>query len=236
MAGDIGQFTPLAIQSAVFIQGLVLSDPLSVAQGIQRAVGGTFDGQPGVFPVPPNAPQNVPRILLKDRMERYQCRISGERLDLAFDGSKMREKSIGTVWDEYAVILRQLAEYLKKKNPTKVWRLGLVVRLFKALQESAVMHIRKRYLRDDRFGNPYELHLSVLDRKRLGQFGINRWLRLRPTRKKDDPSDDRGLLVEVDINTLAEEKNDFSEEEITQFFEEAFQHVVREDVRLLEAE
>ena len=71
MAADIEQFTPLSIQSAMFVRGLDFSDPLSVAQAIRGAVGGLFDGQPGVFPVPPNAPENVPTIVLKDRLENY---------------------------------------------------------------------------------------------------------------------------------------------------------------------
>jgi hypothetical protein len=236
MTPDIQDFTPLAIQSAVFVHGLVFSDPLALAQAVQRAVGGVFDGQPAVLPVPPNAPGNVPRILLKDRLERYQCKVSAGRFDLAFDGSKRRETPIGIVWDEYSGIIRQLAEYLKKKNPTRVWRLGLVVRLFKVLPRSASIHIRETYFKDDRFQNAYEIHVSVLDKECMGTFNINRWLRVRPLRKRDDPEDDRGLGVDVDINTLAEEKNDFTEEEITEFFEEAFQHVVLRDIRLLNSE
>ena len=236
MAAEIEQFIPLAIQSAMFLRGLAFSDPLALAQGLQRAVGGLFDGQPGVFPVPPNAPENVPRILLKDRLERYQCKVSSGRLDLAFDGSKKQESSVAAVWDEYSGIIRQLAEYFKKKNPIRVWRLGFIVRLFRVLRESASAHIREKYLKDDRFENPYELHLSVLDKECMATFNINRWLRLRPSRKKDDPENDRGLMVDVDINTPAEENNDFSEEEITQFYEEAFQHVVLKDIRLLSSD
>jgi len=236
MAADIEQFTPLSIQSAIFVRGLVFSDPLSMAQAIRRAAGGIFDGQPGVFPVPPNAPENVPRIILNDTLKRYQCKISAERLDLAFNGSRKKPSSIGILWDEYSGIIRQLAEYLKKKNPTRVWRLGLVVRLFKVLGGSANTYLREKYLRDDRFGNAYEFHLSVLDKESMGRFSINRWLRLRPMRKRDDPEDDRGLVVEIDINTPAEKNNDFAEEEITHFFEEAYQHIVLQDMLLVDAE
>ena len=236
MAADIEQFTPLTIQAAFFIRRLDLADPLFVAQAIRHAVGGILDGQPGVFPVPPNAPENVPRIVLRDKMGRYECKVSTGRLDLAFDGSKKKAASVGGVWDEFSGTLRQLAEYLRKKNPTRVWRLGLIVRLFKVLEGSANRHIREKYLKDDRFHDPHEIHLSVLDKEQMGPFRINRWLRLRPMRKRDDPADDRGLVVEIDVNTLAEEDNDFTEEEITHFFEEAYQHIALEDMRLVDAE
>ncbi len=236
MAADIEQFTPLSVQSAMFVHRLDFSDPLSIAQAIRAAAGGIFDGQPGVFPVPPNAPESVPRILLKDRQEKYECKVSTGRLDFAFDGSKKKASSIGTLWDDYNGIIRQLAEYLKKQNPTRVWRLGLVVRLFKVLEGSANTHIRERYLKDDRFQNPHETHLSVLNKESMGPFSINRWLRLRPMRKRDDPQDDRGFVVEVDINTPAEENNDFSEREITEFFEEAYQHIAVEDMLLVDIE
>ncbi len=238
MAADIEQFTPLSVQSAIFVRGLDLSDPLSVAQGIRGAAGGIFDGQPGVFPVPPNAPENVPRILLKDREGKYQCKVSTGRLDLAFDGSKRKASSIGMLWDEYSGIIRQLAEYLKKKNPTRVWRLGLVVRLFKVLGGSANVHIREKYLSPALAGfqDPYEMHLSVLNKESMGRFSINRWLRLRPMRKRDDPNDDRGFVVEVDINTPAEGADNYTEQEITDFFEEAYQHIVIEDMLLVDVE
>lgn len=239
MAADIEQFTPLSIQSAMFLRGLDFSDPLGMAQAIRAAVGGTFDGQPGVFPVPPNAPENVPRIVLKDRLEKYQCKVSAGRLDLAFDGSKGKPSprgGVGVLWDEYSGIIRQLAEYLKKKNPTRVWRLGLVVRLFKVLEGSANKHICEKYLRNGRFQDPYEVHVSVLNKESMGKFSINRWLRLRPMRKSDDPNDDRGLAVEIDINTPVEETSDFTEEEITRFFEEAYQHIALEDMLLVDTE
>lgn len=236
MSADIEQFTALSIQSAMFVRGLDFSDPLSMAQAVRHAVGGVFDGQPGVFPVPPNAPPNVPRIVLADRANRYQCKLSAERLDLAFDGSKGKSESVGIVWDGYSGIIRQLAEYLKKKNPTMVWRLGLVMRLFKVLTGSANSHIQDAYLKGDRFHEAYELQLNVLNREKMGGFTINRWLRLRAMRKKDDPRDDRGLVVEVDINTPAEQNNDFREEEITAFFEEAYQHIAVKDMLLVDVE
>ncbi len=236
MAARIEEFTPVSIQAGIFIRGLDLSDALGVAQAIRRAAGGAFDGQPGVFPVPPNAPPNVPRIVLTDRAKKYQCKVSVERVDLAFDGSKGKPEAIGVIWDEFSGMIRQLAEYLKKKNPTRVWRLGLVVHLFKVLEGSANLHIREKYLKDDRFQDPHELHLHVLNKEQMGRFNINRWLRLRPMRKTDDPQDDRGLAVEVDINTLAEENSDFAEEEITDFFERGYQHIATQDMLLVDIE
>ncbi len=236
MAADIEQFTALSIQAAMFVRGLDFSDPLSMAQAIRHSVGGILDGQPGVFPVPPNAPPDVPRIVLADKTKKYQCKLSAARVDLGFDGSKVRPGPIGIVWDECCGMIRQLAEYLKKKNPTRVWRLGLVIQLFKVLQGSANVHIREKYLKDDRFQDPYELHVSVLNRKQVGRFSINRWLRIRPMRKRDAPEDDRGLVVEVDINTLAEQNNDFEEGEITEFFESAYQHIAMSDMLLVDTE
>jgi len=236
MAAGIEEFTTLSIQSGIFIRGLDFSDPLAIAQAIRRAAGGVFDGQPGVFPVPPNAPANVPRIVLADKAKRYQCKVSVERVDIAYDGSKGKPGEIGIIWDEFSGVIRQLAEYLKKKNPTRVWRLGLVVHLFKVLERSANLHILEKYLRDERFREPHELHLSVLNKEQMGQFNINRWLKLRPMRKTDDPQDDRGLAVEVDINTPAEENNDFAEEQVTDFFERAYQHIATQDMLLVETE
>jgi hypothetical protein len=234
MSAGIEQFTALSIQSALFVHGLDFSDPLSMAQGVRHSAGGVFDGQPGVFPVPPNAPPGVPRIVLADRANRYQCKLSAGRVDLVFDGSKGKPDSVGIIWDGYCTLLRQLAEYFKKKKPTRVSRLGLVMHLFKVLDKSANAHIQAAYLKDDRFQSPDEVQLNVLNREDMGPFHINRWLRLRSMRKKEDPNDDRGFGIEIDINTPAEENNDFSEEEIAAFFESAYQHIALNDMRLVD--
>lgn len=236
MSADIEEFTPLSIQAALFVRALDFSDPLAVAQAIRRAAGDVFDGQPGVFPVPPNAPQDVPRIVLTDRGNRYQCKLSSGRVNLAFDGRKGNPPAIGVIWDEYCGVLRQLAEYLRKKNPTRVWRLGLVMHLFKVLGGSANSHILERYLKGGRFQKPYELQVNVLHKQELGEFQINRWLRLRPMRNREDPENDRGLVVEVDINTPAEQNNDFTEDEIAHFFEEAYQHIALDAMSLVDVE
>lgn len=234
MLASIEQFTTLSIQSALFVHGLDFTDPLSVAQGVRHAAGGLLDGQPGVFPVPPNAPPGVPRIVLSDRANRYQCKLSAGRVDLVFDGSKGKPDPIGIIWDGYCTLIRQLAEYFKKKKPTRLWRLGLVMHLFKVLDKSANAHIQAAYLKDDRFQSPDEVQLNVLNREDMGPFHINRWLRLRSMRKKEDPNDDRGFGIEIDINTPAEENNDFSEEAIAAFFESAYQHIAVNDMRLVD--
>jgi hypothetical protein len=236
MPADIEQFTALSIQSGLFVHGLDFTDPLSMAQGLRHAAGGVFDGQPGVFPVPPNAPPVMPRVVLSDRANRYQCKLSAGRVDLVFDGSKGKPAPVGILWDGYCTLIRQVAEYFKKKKPTRVWRLGLVMHLFKVLDKSANAHIQSAYLKDDRFQNPEEAQLNVLNRENMGSFRINRWLRLRSMRKKEDPSDDRGFAIEIDINTPAEENNDFSEEDIAAFFESAYQHIALNDMRLVDLE
>ncbi len=233
MDTNVERLKVLGIQSVFFMRGLNMADPIGLAQGINSATGHIFNGSPAILPIQPGMPVHIPVIILKDKKEKFVCNVALARMDFRFTIQKDPPTAIRDVWGKYGSVLGQLIEFLTMKSPTPVWRLGFVVQFFVKLRGSANALINRNYLRDNIFGDTYEVHVNALHRIELGTIPANRWFRVKPTRSRSNPKDDTAMVVEVDINTFADRKQDFSREEIETFFENAYKHIITEDVKYI---
>ena len=59
----------LSIQTAFFTPGLIFSDKLSLSAQLIKESGNIFDGDPIMLPIPPEAPPEFPRMILKSKDE-----------------------------------------------------------------------------------------------------------------------------------------------------------------------
>jgi hypothetical protein len=231
----IDELKAISIQGAFFVRELDLSNPLGLAQGLNSACGSLFDGPPAVLPVPPGAPKggppqqqvppNVPIIVLKTRDERQHLNVARERIDYRHFLRGPQSVTLPEVWPACDVILGQIAEYLTVKQPVTVWRLGFVVQLFAKLDLSANAHLANAYLREGAFEGATDLQINALHRASVADIAVNRWIRLKPVRNKDNPADDSAMIAEIDINTPADQSADLSQEEIEDFFGGAYDHL-----------
>jgi hypothetical protein len=215
----------VSVQGAFFVKELDLGNPLGLAQGLNSACGNLFDGAPAVLPVPQNAPPSVPVIVLKTKDEKQVLNVAHDRLDYRQFVRGAKPATLPEVWGACDVILGQIAEYLTVKQPAAVWRLGLVVQLFAKLDYSANAHLLGAYLREGVFEGATDVHLNALHRTSVADIAVNRWIRLKPVRNKENPADDSAMIAEIDINTLAEQQTEFSHEEIEDFFGGAYDHI-----------
>ena len=229
----IDELHVVSVQGAFFVKDLDLGNPLALAQGLNSACGNLFDGAPAVLPVPPGAPTagpqavppNVPIIVLKTKDEKQHLNVGRDRLDYRqfFRGGP--PVSLPEVWSRYDVILGQIGEYLTVKQPATVWRLGFVVQFFAKLDFSANAHLANAYLREGAFEGATDLQINALHRASVADIAVNRWIRLKPVRNKDNPTDDSAMIAEIDINTPADQSADLSQEEIEDFFGGAYDHL-----------
>jgi hypothetical protein len=227
----LDELKAVSVQGAFFVRDLDLANPLGLAQGLNSACGNLFDGSPAVLPVPQNAPPNVPVIVLKTRDERQHLNVAHDRLDYRHLLRGPKPVTLPEVWGMCDVILGQIAEYLTVKQPTVVWRLGLVVQLFAKLDLSANAHLQAAYLREGVFDGASDVHLNALHRTSVADIAVNRWIRLKPVRNKENPDDDSAMIAEIDINTPAEQQAALSHEEIEDFFAGAYDHIRMHAVR-----
>jgi hypothetical protein len=77
VAGEIVSSKINQIQLVLFNPGMAISDKIRLANNINNTLGGLFDGDPVVLPLPPDAPPELPRILLssKDGKKKLQASI-----------------------------------------------------------------------------------------------------------------------------------------------------------------
>jgi len=228
----------MGIQSAFFWQGLDLSQPLELANRINASLSFVFDGEPAVLPPPqPKMPRanlaGIPRIILGSSDGRYKCNISALRADFIFAENSPQLPTLASVWEDYGKVIGVFMDYLRQDTPAAVVRLGIIFRLFRKLEGSANDFIHQKFLRDNLFEPPFEINLNLLNKTRLDRFGINRWIRLRALRNKQNPGDDTALMLEIDINTLTEEQHALNIYEIERFFETSYERLCTEDIKYL---
>ena len=220
----------LSLQSALFVKKIDLQNPLLIAQGINTAAGNVFDGPPAVLPLRENTPPNMPLILLKSKDEKLLCNVSRDRIDYRFTIQKDPPCAIQDIWDVYYSALSQINEYFSMKNPIPIWRLGFVSQFFVKLAISANTHIATKYLQPGIVEGSWDANINILNGFRLEKHEVNRWLKIRPIRNKQNQQDDSAMIVEVDINTLQEHQQKMEQSDIDAFFEDAYSHLINQDL------
>ena len=222
----------LSLQSAFFLKKIDLQNPLQIAQGINSASGSLFNGPPAVLPLQENTPPNLPLIILKTKDDKITCNVSRERVDYRYSIQKDPPADIQAIWESYYDTLRQIIEYLcmKMKEPTQIWRLGFVAQFFAKLANSANKHIISRYIQPGIVEDSWDINVNFLNRFKMETREVNRWLKLRPIRNRNNQDDDSAMIVEIDINTLQEKQQDLSQYEIDAFYEDAYLHIINQDI------
>lgn len=220
----------LSIQSALFIRDIDLQNPLLIAQGINSAAGNAFNGAPAILPLQKNTPPNVPLIILKSKNDKLICNVSHERVDYRFVFHNDPLTDIQVIWDGYLNVLKQITEYFCIKNPVFIWRCGFVCQFFGKLSVSANKHIAEKYLREGVAENTWDVNVNILHRFKLENRYVNRWLKIRPIRNRQNQADDSAMIVEVDFNTLQEDQKRMEQYEIDAFFEDAYSHLIHQDL------
>ncbi|MBM3118488.1 MAG: hypothetical protein FJ006_02885 [Chloroflexi bacterium] len=199
-----------SLQAAIF--GIInIRDPLEVGHQLRSATGGLFDGEPLVLPLPSDAPQEIPRIVLRDKEDRYSCNISSSRLDLFY-----RKKDPSQKWvdlrDEYLGHLSVVSRALLTNLRVDITRLGSVAEFAVPMDANPNSIIRKIFLKEGALVGEHALQLHILHRQSWETTEINRWIRLIG-------EEGAMLRVIVDINTLPEKRYNFDVQGIESFYD-----------------
>ena len=237
MPADIKILKVASAQLVFFINPLLATkSKLDLAQMIIKSTDNIFDGPPTILPIPDDAPQEIPRIILKNGANTLTCNVCINRIDFLFRESKAFNEGmcLPEFWSDYSKTINNFTNCIKKDLDTSITRLGFVVNLFCGLKGSANKYLTKEYLKSNIFSDPFEIQLNVLNKLVLDGFvNINRWLKFKPIRFITNISNDTALSVELDLNTSPEEKHDFKTEEVVKFFNLAYNHIISEAAKLI---
>ena len=197
-----------------------LTDKLQVASALDRATKHVFDGEPVIFPIPVDAPAEIPRIILASKDQRYRCNMATNRLEFMYDEPDQPGKELKSLTEPYSLVLRSLAEYLKGELKVSVFRLGFVITNLAFPGEEPVRIIRKTFIRDDILSSSHRLEISILNRSILSAMNdveLNKWWRVSSMGVPTQEGEKQALSVLFDFNTVPEKRYDFGPQFITEF-------------------
>ncbi len=210
----------LFTSDVAFNQGRALTALLA---GLQE----TFDGQVVTLPLPADAPGEIPRITLNSSDGAISLEAGPQRISILF---RAKNDVIENTDGQIELALRSLEAYDKGLHH-RISRLAINLSHFLAIDDPAMV-IARHFCKDEllerreNFRGPLsrtetmELHAH----KRfelLEDLSVNSWVRVKTVRQQQEQP--RGVLVEQDINTLAERENtaDFSKQNITEIIRKA---------------
>ena len=208
-----------SIQSTIFTPGLsfVSSKVLGFAL---ETWGEKFDATPVSMPLPPDAPHEIPRIILQSSDQRYKIELAPGRANLFW----LRQTETDTIntGDFLDLSTDLLCGYAASVNG-KVGRIAAVLNRFFKEQNPGVFLV-KHFCKDSwqvaPFDRPESFEIHARKQYVLaGRFSVNSWVRCKTGFIKM-PNVEKIILVEQDINTLGEEmeSKEFSIDQIKEFF------------------
>lgn len=218
----------LNIQTAFFTPGLVFSDKLSLSSQLIKETGNIFDGDPIMLPLPPDAPQELPRIILKSKNDKHILEIKSSRINfIVKDDQKDRiQKEYPAPFiNDYQNKLQTLSGSIINIFKTKIVRLGFVLNLqFKV--NNAVEIIKKSYIKEVKFTkDTFDLNLGFLNKISLNNIDANIWFRANALRSMEKDKDNKILLVMFDTNTISEKILDLTDQNIIDFTKTALEYL-----------
>ncbi|MHB8102360.1 MAG: hypothetical protein ACYDEF_09350 [Methanosarcina sp.] len=106
-----------------------LQRPDLLQHSLNFKLNNLFDDVPTILPMPPQAPKEIPSVLLKSVDNKYKCNISRSNIDFSFFPQENVEKfsDIESSFDKTAV---DFIKVIDEDNTTSVNRIGFVITYF----------------------------------------------------------------------------------------------------------
>jgi len=203
------QLSLLSVQIAVWL-------PNSAAFTQSRFLGSVlgnyserYDGDPQIMPFGPEVPDDVPRIILQSKDERWKIQAGTTRIDSSRTRNihdMLDDKDTGEKAFVYQECVDVLSEYLQDTG-NHVTRVGIITSRFLQVENAAQILV-------DRFSSEeaksslfvdsqsFEIHNHRLYKLPLTDYDINGWVRCKSGIL--EPLKIPVLVVEQDINTPVE--------------------------------
>lgn len=181
-----------------------------------------FDADPSVLPLQEVVPRELPKLILLSKSGLWKCEIASARINLFWFRSKASDTEPRTQ-DFFTSSLRFLNEYVAFQR-ARVGRMAAVLKRY-AEHPSPGSYLVAHFCQGRWLSGPmkvsesFELHVRT-NYNLADKFRVNSWIRNK-TGQVFPPDEKRPIiLVEQDLNTLAEEAAtmDFTTEDVEMFY------------------
>lgn len=219
-------FSFRSYQAAAFYTNLQLVVSKSLPR-LLNDLGDVLDGDPITYPVPPDAPPEVPRILLSNKDRSIRLEISLNRTDV-----RWRREATGHEFplNEFSQFAQRAFRCFGEVTHAKPGRIALVANRFQPYDDPAkalANHFCRSHLLSSEpsskgpLNRPENFELHAHKRFDLGPFHVNSWVRCKTGSLRQDGERRSVIIVEQDLNTLSERaaETEFSEDEIRDFYQ-----------------
>ncbi len=213
---------PPNIQLAMMSPAIAIPDKVALAKALSDITQGLFDGEPMIFPLPPDAPPEFPRLVLKSKDERYSVSISSCRVDFFCNNSGQSgqveiasHNLFSTLVAMYGVVKTATQAHITRCAEVWTWP----ITLDSALPSKQML---ANYLADAvPFADAVEVQLHCRTLVTAAGLEANKWTRIVSTHSQVGAADKNVVSLLVDINTLADKAYAFDETLLKRFLEEA---------------
>lgn len=202
-------FKLLGVQTVFFLSDFRLTDKPSFTKEVLDLSKDIFDDEPLILPIPNDAPRDIPRIILKRKDSSYYVNISLDRLDFNFnvidEGTNLEFKK---TMDGYLDSVEKIYKFLLGYEHTRISRIGFVTRFFIKIEEGTSAFIKSKFLKEGLFPKARSIDISENEEMSLGTYQLNKLINIKSLKKAGEEMF-KGLLIEIDINTVKEKDYDF---------------------------
>ncbi len=210
-------FSLQSIQASAFVSGGDLS-PSSILRQVLQEWGDVYDGEPLSLPLPPDVPGEIPAVVLSSKDKTLSLQVARERLNLFWHQQAGAQADLAEI---YAGFAERMA-WIFKKNGASPGRLAALVTRLAAIPQPGRL-LAEKFCRDEWLRGPlnrpegFELHAHKVF-SLLPNLRVNSWIRIKTAGQPY-----QNVLVEQDMNTLAEEREQrrFDKSEMASMFERA---------------
>ena len=146
--------------TAVLFARYDLTNKIEVANTLNKRVRRILDGEPVFFPIPADAPAEIPRIILESKDRRYVNTVAMDRLELVYNEQGKPRKELSDLREDYLRLIGDIAGIAKVELKATVFRLGFVAS-FLAFPSEPVQVIMNSFLKEGAIKNPLGLQVHV---------------------------------------------------------------------------
>lgn len=209
-------FAIYGMQTSAFLLDATIR-PASVLVQVLQRYGDIYDGEPISVPMPAQVPTEIPSVILASSDNALRIEVARSQVSLYW--YRVEEAAPVSLEELSAAFADRLATICEQTDGP-VGRLGIVVTRRASLDNPgrvlASKYCRDRWIADDGALNRpegFELHAHKVFNLTPTVL-VNSWMRIRTA--QDDEQVYRYVVVQQDINTLAEElmKRNFTRSDI----------------------
>lgn len=167
-----------------------------------------FNGDTISVPIPDDAPEGIPRIILNSKDATIKCEIARNHFNM-FCGAG-DDLYIDTQIEGFLDFCHKVVETYATYTKATIGRLGIIINKYidqaNPQDTLAGRFCREKWLKEV-FTNLSEFEIHSLKKIKLDEFMVNSWVRCKSGKLENKKKDTMLEIIHIiqDINTLAEE-------------------------------